>query len=216
MTNELNNWKRAVIKVGSALIAPDGQQLSMGYLLSLADFIISSRQQRKDIILVSSGSVAAGATFLEKLSGKKNKSIPEKQALAAIGQPQMMQHWQKLFDFPCAQVLLTKSDLQNRQRFVNAKNTLNTLLDAGVLAIINENDSVAIEELKLGDNDNLAAHAAVLVDADILIICSDVDGLYSADPRKNANAEFYQMLSVLMSGFCQWHRRATIHLPLAA
>ncbi len=186
----INQWKRAVIKVGSALIAPDGKHLSTRYLLSLAEFIIASRRAGKDIVLVSSGSVAAGAIFSKKLSRKKNRSIPEKQALAAIGQPQMMQHWQKLFDFPCAQVLLTRADLENRQRFVNAKNTLNQLLAENILAIVNENDSVAVDELKVGDNDNLASHVAVLVDADILIICSDVNGLYSSNPQQDVNAEF--------------------------
>jgi len=195
--NQINQWKRAVIKVGSALIAPDGIQLSNRYLLSIAKFIIASRQAGKDIVLVSSGSVAAGAAFSEKLSKKKNRSIPEKQALAAIGQPQMMQHWQKLFNFPCAQVLLTKADLQNRQRFVNAKNTLNQLLDEQILAIVNENDSVAVDELKVGDNDNLAAHVAVLVDADVLIICSDVNGLYSSNPQQNDNAEFQSEIKII-------------------
>ncbi len=185
--NQIQKWQRAVIKVGSALIAPEGE-LSTQFLSSIAKFIIDSRELGKELVLVSSGSVAAGAIFSKKISKKKQRSIPEQQALAAIGQPQMMQHWQNLFNFPCAQVLLTKADLQNRQRFVNAKNTLNQLLGERILAIVNENDSVAVDELKVGDNDNLAAHVAVLVDADVLFICSDVDGLYSANPKLDPKA----------------------------
>ncbi len=183
-------WRRMVIKVGSALIAPDGKSLSTEYLLNLANFIMLSRKSGKDVILVSSGSVAAGATLNQHLATKKNRSIPEKQALAAIGQPLVMQHWQKLFDFPCAQVLLTLADLKNRQRFVNAKNTINKLIELNTLPIINENDSVAVDELKVGDNDNLAAYVALLVDADKLLICSDVDGLFDSDPLADSNAQF--------------------------
>ncbi len=183
------DWQRMVIKVGSALIAPGGKELSTRYLVNLAKFIIQSRNEGKEIVLVSSGSVAAGATLNQQLSLKKNRSIPEKQALAAIGQPQVMQYWQNLFDFPCAQVLLTLSDLENRQRFVNAKNTINKLIEFNAMPVINENDSVAIDELKVGDNDNLAAYVALLVDADKLLICSDVDGLFDSDPGLNPAAK---------------------------
>ncbi len=182
-------WRRMVIKVGSALIAPDGKLLSTEYLLNLANFIMHSRKKGRDVILVSSGSVAAGTTLNQHLATKKNRSIPEKQALAAIGQPLVMQHWQKLFDFPCAQVLLTLADLKNRQRFVNAKNTINKLIELNAMPVINENDSVAVDELKVGDNDNLAAYVALLVDADKLLICSDVDGLFDSDPASNSNAQ---------------------------
>ncbi|MDC0603428.1 glutamate 5-kinase [Aliiglaciecola sp.] len=178
-------WQRAVIKVGSALIAPDGKQCSARYLLSIARFITASKEQGKEVILVSSGSVAAGRA---KFSIHHPPSIAEKQAMAAIGQTKMMANWSRFFDFPCAQLLLTYDDLHNRTRYVNIKNTLRELLSIHALPIINENDTVAVNELKVGDNDNLAAYAALVAQADTLIICSDVDGLYQQDPRKNPDA----------------------------
>lgn len=180
------NWQRAVIKVGSALIAPDGQNCSGRYLLPLARFITASREQGKEVLLVSSGSVAAGRA---KVKYKHHPSIAEKQAMAAIGQTSMMANWARFFDCPCAQVLLTYADLHNRTRYVNIKNTLRELLKNQALPIVNENDTVAINELKVGDNDNLAAYTALVAQADTLIICSDIDGLYDADPRQHPAAK---------------------------
>ena len=180
------NWKRAVIKVGSSLIAPSNNQCSQEYLKHIAQFISDSRKQGKEVILVSSGSVAAGRG---KIAFKHRPSIAEKQAMAAIGQTQMMANWASLFDFDCAQILLTSDDLHNRTRYVNIKSTLRELLKNNALPIVNENDTVAINELKVGDNDNLAAYTALVAEADTLIICSDIDGLYDADPRKNAEAQ---------------------------
>jgi len=179
---KLASWKRAVVKVGSNLIAPEGRALSTRYLLGIARWIADCRGAGREIVLVSSGAVAAGRAVLGIEPGVRG-SLAAKQALAAVGQSCMMEAWSRLFDWPCAQVLLTADDISNRRRFVNAKNTLRELLALGTLPIVNENDSVAIEELKLGDNDNLAAHVAVLIEADLLIILSDVDGLYDADPR---------------------------------
>ena len=179
------NWKRAVIKVGSSLIAPNNQ-CSQEYLRPIAQFISESRKQGKEVILVSSGSVAAGKG---KIAYKHRPSIAEKQAMAAIGQTQMMANWASLFDFDCAQILLTADDLHNRTRYVNIKNTLRELLKNHALPIVNENDTVAINELKVGDNDNLAAYTALVSEADTLIICSDINGLYDADPRVNPNAK---------------------------
>ena len=181
------SWQRAVIKVGSALIAPDGKGCSSQYLLPIAQFICDSRAQGKEVILVSSGSVAAGRN---KIAYKHHPSIAEKQAMAAIGQTHMMANWARLFDFDCAQILLTADDLHHRTRYVNIKNTLRELLRNGALPIVNENDTVAINELKVGDNDNLAAYTALVSRADTLIICSDIDGLYDADPRQNSQAKF--------------------------
>ncbi|HAU93261.1 MAG TPA: glutamate 5-kinase [Alteromonas sp.] len=179
------SWQRAVIKIGSALIAPDGQRCSGRYLLPIARFINASREAGKEVILVSSGSVAAGRA---KIPVNHVASIAEKQAMAAIGQIDMMANWQRFFDFPCAQVLLTYDDLHDRTRYVNIKNTIRELLNHQALPIVNENDTVAVNELKVGDNDNLAAYTALVAGADTLIICSDIDGLYSADPRKNPDA----------------------------
>lgn len=182
------DWSRAVIKVGSQLVAPDGRGCRTAHLLGIAQFIHRSRQDGREVVLVSSGAVAAGLATDPDAPAADRLSIPQKQAYAAIGQSRLMRHWSRLFDVSCAQVLLTYDDVQRRTRYVNAQNTLSTLLDMGVLPIINENDTVATEELKVGDNDNLAAYVAVLTDADLLIICSDVDGLYDADPRTHDDA----------------------------
>jgi glutamate 5-kinase len=184
----LPGWKRAVIKVGSNLIAPEGRGLSTRYLLGIARLIAEFRSEGRELVLVSSGAVAAGRAVLG-LEPTGRRSVAAKQALAAVGQVRMMEAWSRLFDRPCAQVMLTADDISNRRRFVNAKNTLRELLALDTLPIVNENDSVATEELKLGDNDNLAAHVAVLIEADLLIILSDVDGLFDADPRSAASAQ---------------------------
>lgn len=187
-------WQRAVVKVGSALIAPDGQQCSGRYLLAIARFITASREQGKEVLLVSSGSVAAGRANIHT---NHAPSIAEKQAMAAIGQSKMMANWSRFFDFPCAQLLLTYDDLHHRTRYVNIKNTLRELLNNQALPIINENDTVATNELKVGDNDNLAAYAALVAQADTLIICSDVDGLFDADPRFYPSARLIPQVDLI-------------------
>lgn len=188
------SWQRAVLKVGSSLIAPGGSQqgCSAQYLLSIAKFITTALAQGKEIILVSSGSVAAGRA---SITIKHAPSIAEKQAMAAIGQTQMMQNWARFFDQPCAQVLLTMDDLHDRQRYVNIQNTLRELLAHKAIPIVNENDTVAINELKVGDNDNLAAYTAMVAQADTCIICSDIDGLFTANPRTDASAELLTCVS---------------------
>ncbi|MBI1939223.1 MAG: glutamate 5-kinase [Ignavibacteriales bacterium] len=185
----IRQWRRAVIKVGSGLIAPGGQKISAKDMLPIASFITESRNQGKEIILVSSGAVAAGLSTQPQMQKRSHRSIPEKQALAAIGQTLLMASWSRFFDFPCSQILLTYEDIHDRKRFVNAKNTIQNLLELGTLPIVNENDTVAVEELKVGDNDNLAAYVAMLAEADLLIICTDIDGLYEADPKRNKNAK---------------------------
>lgn len=182
-------WQRAVIKIGSALIAPEGKGCSGQYLLAIASFITQAREQGKEVIIVSSGSVAAGRSNIRVTH---QPTIAEKQAMAAIGQSKMMANWARFFDFPCAQILLTSGDLRDRTRYVNIKNTIRELLKHKALPIVNENDSVAVNEIKVGDNDNLAAYTALVAQADTLIICSDIAGLYDADPRKNAEAKLIQ------------------------
>jgi glutamate 5-kinase len=193
---QLTQWKRAVIKVGSNLIAPEGRALSTRYLLGIARMIADCRSEGRELVLVSSGAVAAGRAVLGIEPGVRG-SVAAKQALAAVGQARMMEAWSRLFDWPCAQVLLTADDISNRRRFVNAKNTLRELLALGTLPVVNENDSVAVDELKLGDNDNLAAHVAVLIEADLLIILSDIDGLYDADPRTVPGARLIPEVAVI-------------------
>ena len=182
-------WHRAVIKVGSGLIAPGGERISTKFILPIASFITECRNQGKEIVLVSSGAVAAGLSTQPQMQKRTHRSIPEKQALAAIGQSLLMANWNRFFDFPCSQILLTYDDIHDRRRFVNAKNTIQKLIDLGTLPVVNENDTVAVEELKVGDNDNLAAYVAMLAEADILIICTDIDGLFDSDPKRNKNAK---------------------------
>lgn len=179
------NWKRIVIKVGSALIAPHGNGCSSHYLLSIAQFIVNCRSQGIEVVLVSSGSVAAGShLFPEEIE----KTIALRKAMAAAGQTEMMATWDKLFDFASAQVLLTRCDLRDRERYVSVKNTINSLLEHGILPIVNENDTIVTDKAKVGDNDNLSAIVAAAADADALIICSDIDGLYDKNPHKHDDA----------------------------
>ena len=177
------SWRRVVLKVGSALIAPEQQGCSDQFLRPIADFIRQCRLRGLEVILVSSGSVAAGRHHFN--FQHQRVPIALKRAMAAVGQNQLMNYWSRCFDFPCAQVLLTHGDLSDRVRHVNIRNTLRRLLDHQVLPIVNENDTIATDELKVGDNDNLAAMVATVANADALIICSDVDGLYTADPNKD-------------------------------
>lgn len=186
---QIRTWHRAVIKVGSGLIAPGGEKISTKYMLPIASFITECRNQGREIILVSSGAVAAGLSTQPQMQKRTQRTIPEKQALAAIGQSLLMANWNRFFDFPCSQILLTYDDIHDRRRFVNAKNTIQKLIDLGTLPVVNENDTVAVEELKVGDNDNLAAYVAMLAEVDMLIICTDIDGLFDADPKKNKNAK---------------------------
>ena len=183
----LPDFRRAVLKVGSSLLAADDAGLSTRHARGLAEFIAACHDAGREIVIVSSGAVAAGRALLRKQPESRD-GLVAKQALAAFGQTPMIALWQQLSARPVAQVLLTHDDLRNRRRYLNARATLNELLALGGLPVVNENDTVAVEELKLGDNDNLAAIVAALVDADVLFIATDVDGLYSADPQTDPEA----------------------------
>jgi glutamate 5-kinase len=185
------------VKVGSALVAPGGRGCSDTHTAAIAAFVAASRSAGREVVLVSSGAVAAGlATRPAARSPKaRRRTIPEKQALAALGQPLLMAHWSRLTGAPCAQMLLTHDDLAHRARSLNARNALAEMLALGVLPVVNENDTVAVEELRVGDNDNLAAHVAVLADADLLVICTDIDGLYDADPRAAPGAALVPLVA---------------------
>jgi len=172
---------KIVIKVGSALIAPSGNGCTAQYTLPIARFIHRCLADKKQVILVSSGSVAAGRN--EIIYTDKWPTLAQKQAMAAIGQHAMMANWKRFFDEPCAQILVTHTDLKTPKSRANIRNTINELIDNHVLPIVNENDSVATEELKVGDNDQLAAMMSILAEADLFMICSDVDGLYTSDPN---------------------------------
>lgn len=180
-------WRRAVLKVGSSLLTDAGGELSDRNARGLAAFIATSRVAGREVVLVSSGAVAAGRARIPE-ERRRPGGIVLRQALAAMGQTRMVGLWQSLIDAPVAQVLLSHDDLRNRRRYLNARNTLLELLRLGAVPVINENDTVAVEELKLGDNDNLAAIVAALVDADLLMIASDIAGLYTANPAREPAA----------------------------
>jgi len=186
----LSKSRRIVIKVGSAVLTSSDQGLDQNRIERLASDISSIMAQGREVVLVSSGAIAAG---LAKLGLKRTKGMPLslKQAAAAVGQSSLMWMYEKTFDAhgkKVAQVLLTREDLSNRTRFLNARNTLQTLLDYGVIPIINENDTVSVDEIKFGDNDNLSSMVVHLTDADLLVILSDIDGLYTADPKRDPSA----------------------------
>jgi glutamate 5-kinase len=184
----LRRARRIVIKIGSQIVSsPAG--IEEARVRGLVRDIAELHSGRKETIIVSSGAVAAGMTRLGRK--QRPRTIPEKQALAAVGQIQLMALYQRFFsrfDKSVAQVLLTHEDLANRQRYINAKHTFEMLLDCGIIPVVNENDTVAVEEMKFGDNDHLSALVATLVGADFLVILSDVEGVYDRDPRVFKNA----------------------------
>jgi glutamate 5-kinase len=185
----LTQAKRVVVKVGSSLLASRTSGLQLDRIERLADELCAIKSTGRDVLLVSSGAILSGVQKLGLSSYPK--SLPLKQAAAAVGQSRLMWAYEKAFerlDVNVAQILLTHQDLADRRRFLNARHTLSALLNHGVLPIINENDTVSVEEIRFGDNDTLAAEVAHLVDADLLIILSDVDGVFTDDPRRNASA----------------------------
>jgi len=182
----LRRARRVVVKIGSNVLA-DGHGLRGARLRALVGEIARLVTDGRQLVVVSSGAVAAGAARL----GPRRTGIEWRQAAAAVGQPSLMAAYERAFaahERQVAQVLLTHADLADRRRWLNARHTLRTLLALGVVPIVNENDTVAVEELKFGDNDNLSAETASLVEADLLIVLSDVEGLYTRDPRLDADA----------------------------
>lgn len=187
----ISSAKKIVVKIGSAVLAgEDNDGLDEAVFLNLARGISEIKKPGKDIILVTSGAIAIG---MKKMGLKKKPaSIPEKQAIAALGQGSLMSFYEKAFiplGEKVAQMLLTHDDLANRQRFLNARNTLSTLLAYNIIPIINENDTVAVDEIKFGDNDHLAALVTNLIEADLLVILTDIDGLFDKDPKKYKTAK---------------------------
>jgi glutamate 5-kinase len=185
----LPQTRRWVVKIGSALLTRDGQGLDRGILAPWVEQIAARRLAGHDVVLVSSGAVAEGMARLGLRV--RPKSLPELQAAAAIGQMGLVRHYEACFQhhrLHTAQVLLTRDDLADRRRYLNARSTLCTLLGLGVVPVINENDTVATDELRFGDNDTLAALVANLIEAELLILLTDQDGLYDQDPRRNAAA----------------------------
>jgi glutamate 5-kinase len=187
---ELPAHRRLVVKVGSSLLIGDDGHVHRGWLEGLADDIAGLHHAGHEILIVSSGAIAIGSTVLG--INKRRARLEDLQAAAAAGQVQLVHAYQEALGrhgIAGAQVLLTPEDTENRRRFLNARGTLARLIERGVVPIINENDTVATDEIRYGDNDRLAARVAQLVMADALILLSDVDGLYTADPGKDAGAE---------------------------
>ena len=189
----MNRIKRVVVKIGSALITNGGKGLDHQAITQWAEQMAQLRLSGIDVVLVSSGAVAEGITRLGLK--KRPTSIHILQASAAVGQMGLVQAYETCFHqhgIQSAQVLLTHEDLANRQRYLNARTTLRTLLDFGVVPVVNENDTVATDEIRFGDNDTLGALVANLIEADLLIILTDQKGLFDSNPDQNPNAKLIQ------------------------
>ena len=195
----LETSHRLVIKIGSAiLVNSETGALRQDWLESLAQDISELKQAGKDVVIVSSGAIALGRARLGLL--KRKLSLAEKQACAAAGQSLLTRAYERALDahnITTAQALLTLNDTENRRRWLNARSTLETLLTLGAVPIINENDTVATDEIRYGDNDRLAARTAQMLGADTLILLSDIDGLYTADPRTDETATHLPIISEL-------------------
>ena len=193
---QLSTSKRWVIKIGSALLTDNGRGVNRAAIHNWAAQIGALRSRGVEVLLVSSGAVAAG---MDRLGWRKRpESIHQLQAAAAVGQSHLVQVYEHAFgqyDCRTAQILLDHDDLSNRTRYLNARSTLRTLLSLGAVPIINENDTVVTDEIRFGDNDTLAALVANLVEADALLILTDADGLFTEDPRDNPDAELVREAS---------------------
>ena len=190
--------KRIVVKVGSALLVGEDGAVDGAWLKVLAADIARLKARGVQPLVVSSGSVALGRRRLKLGRGKLE--LEQKQAAAAAGQSLLMRAWEEALEphgMACAQILLTPDDTETRRRWLNARATLETLLELGAVPVVNENDTVATEELRYGDNDRLAARVAQMIGADLLVLLSDVDGLYTSDPRSNPKAEHIPLVSEL-------------------
>lgn len=185
----IKDVKRLVIKVGSGILTTK-KGVNASFFNSFAREVAALRKKGIEIVIVSSGAIACGMDIL-KLKNRPHK-IPQKQAAAAMGQPLLMHHYSKSFKkrkIDVAQILITRDDLQNRHRFLTAKHALMEIFSWGAVAVVNENDSVSVEEIQVGDNDQLSALVAHLVDANLLVMCTDTDGLHDKDPKKFKDAK---------------------------
>ena len=194
----LGEVKRIVIKVGTTTLTHETGLLNLERIEILVRQIANLHNNGYEVMLVTSGAIGAG---MGKLNLKNRpKTLPEKQAVAAVGQVALIHLYQKIFaeyGKNVGQLLLTASDINERNRYLNGRNTCFALFNAGVIPIINENDAIAVEEIKVGDNDTLSAFVATLVDADLLIILSDIDGLYDSNPKENPNAKLLPLITTL-------------------
>ena len=196
ISDALNNARKIVIKIGSNTLAKSDGTTNLDFMMSFAQQCAALIKQGKQIILVSSGAQVAGVSTLKEWARKKD--VHYRQALCSIGQVELMHQWRKAFqaqELHIGQLLLTKDDFENEHRSLNIRNTLFTLIDEGVVPIINENDSVSYDEIKIGDNDNLSALTAILWSADLLILFGDENGIYTDNPKTNKNAQFIETVS---------------------
>jgi len=186
----LGGAKRVVVKVGSALVTcGDTGEADRDWLAAFAADVARMRARGQQVLVVSSGAVSLGRKRLSLT--RKTLTVPEKQAAAAAGQSRLMRAWEEAFEphnISCAQVLMTRDDTEVRRRWLNGRATVEALLALGALPVVNENDTVVTEEIRYGDNDRLAARVAQMIGADLLVLLSDVDGLYSADPARYPDA----------------------------
>lgn len=195
---ELKNKKRIVIKIGSSsLTHPETGDVNLVKIERLIRVISDLRGMGKEVVLVSSGAIAAGR---QALGRQKPQTVAEKQAYAAVGQARLMMVYQKIFseyNQTAAQVLMTKNTIVDNTSRENARNTFDQLLKLGTVPVVNENDTVSTYEIKFGDNDRLSAIVSALIGADLLVLLSDIDGLYSDDPKMNPDAEFISQVDEL-------------------
>ncbi len=195
--NSLKN-QTIVIKLGTSTLTHGSKKLDRAHMLEIVRVVHRLVEQHAKVILVSSGAMAAGRELLGYPDLPKD--VRYKQMLASVGQVKLIEEWAQLFSIyslNVGQILITRADLESRERYLNARDTLFAQLELGVIPIINENDAVSISEIKVGDNDNLAALSAVLVEADKVILLTDQDGLYTADPRKNKDAKLIRNVDVI-------------------
>lgn len=212
----IKDKKRIVVKIGSSSLQhPETGDMDYIRIEKLVRELCDIRNQGKDVILVTSGAIAAGkkAVHISEIKGSKVPlTIAEKQACAAIGQARLMMTYQKIFgeyNQIAAQVLLTKNTIVDELNKYNATNTFSELLKMGVIPVVNENDTVATYEISIGDNDTLSAIVAALVGADLLILLSDIDGLYTDDPRTNPNARFIEVVDKLTDEYMNMGKGST-------
>lgn len=195
---DLKNAKRIVVKIGTTTLTRDNGELNLERISKLSWILSDIINQEKEVILVSSGAIAVGTKRLGLTT--RPRDTKGKQATSAVGQAVLMQIYQNLFmqyNQCIAQILLTKDVLEDATRKENARNTFFSLFDLKIIPIVNENDTISVEELEFSDNDNLSSYVACLVDADLLIILSDIDGLYDKDPKSNKDANIISLVNVI-------------------
>lgn len=211
----MHRYRRIVVKLGTSVLTGGGEQLDEAHVAHIMDQVAALRRRGVQVAVVTSAAVAAGKRSLGPLADRSN--IPLKQIYAAVGQWQLMAMYDRALarhGLVVAQALLTRADCSHRQGYLNARNTLLALLDQGVVPVVNENDVVATEEFRIGDNDRLSAMVANLIDADLLVLLSDVDGLYDADPRHHPEARLVPLVqrvdrTILAAASSTWGPQGT-------